>query len=209
MTRKTALLLAIQALSEDKNNKEICDVLQQIAEDLPIAHWNKTSIIDSVQQFIEDHDRLPLSREFDTNSKLPVHLLVKKHFNMNVTKFKEMYFKEQYQKDLNKHSAPEEIQKWREIFVSEYTRIGNPCFSTFRIQRKEGIPHPQYIIKLCGCSTWEELVTSCGFTPETKKSRYLRKVAKQKERVKYSVVYSDFDTKNLKEINKKIKAILE
>ena len=29
------------------------------------------------------------------------------------------------------------------------------------------------------------------------------------DRVKYSVVYSDFDTKNLKEINKKIKAILE
>ena len=49
MTRKTALLLAIQALSEDKNNKEICDVLQQIADDLPIAHWNKTNIIDSVQ----------------------------------------------------------------------------------------------------------------------------------------------------------------
>ena len=61
MTRKQALLTAIQALDkvEAEDVWEVKQKLQQLAEDLPVTKWGKEAILDAVEQYRQDKGRYP------------------------------------------------------------------------------------------------------------------------------------------------------
>ena len=72
ITRKQAVLRAIEVLSESKENYEICKVLGGLAAELPLSHWTEDSILDATNQFLNEHGRLPAAVDFikvDYNGK--------------------------------------------------------------------------------------------------------------------------------------------
>ena len=81
MTRKQALLTAIQAL--DKVEAEVVwEVklkLQQLAADLPVTKWGKEAILDAVEQYRQDKGRYPSLKELE-NKGLPTKRIIAKTF---------------------------------------------------------------------------------------------------------------------------------
>ena len=55
MTRKQAIIQAIQALSALEGQEEAVTRLQELYEEMPLVHWSDKSIRDTVAQFIADN----------------------------------------------------------------------------------------------------------------------------------------------------------
>jgi len=79
MTRKQAISLAIQALSETGQNEEAITVLRTLSDELPLVHWSDAAIHDAVEQFILDHDRIPTASDFKKRG-LPPHTVIKNRY---------------------------------------------------------------------------------------------------------------------------------
>ena len=63
MTRKQALEAAIRLLAETGQTEETA-VLHTIMEELPLNRWTDEAILDSVEQLILDHGRVPTVSDF-------------------------------------------------------------------------------------------------------------------------------------------------
>ena len=64
MTRKQALIQALQIL-EDKEAK---NKIKEILDEMPFIHWSEKTIFDTIDQFIIDNKRIPNSRDFKYKS---------------------------------------------------------------------------------------------------------------------------------------------
>jgi hypothetical protein len=64
MTRKEALQLAVDILSEKPSAQETVTKLNEILENLPITRWTDSVIRDTVDQYTLDHGKLPNTKRF-------------------------------------------------------------------------------------------------------------------------------------------------
>ncbi len=87
MTRKEALSLAMQALSETGQNAEAVDVLRTMREELPLNRWSAAAIRDAIDQFVLDHGRLPNAADFKRDRTLPPHTVIKNKFGVNLSEW--------------------------------------------------------------------------------------------------------------------------
>lgn len=87
MTRKEALSLAMQALSETGQNAEAVDVLRTMREELPLNRWSAAAIRDAIEQFVLDHGRLPNAADFKRDRTLPPHTVIKNKFGVNLSEW--------------------------------------------------------------------------------------------------------------------------
>ena len=88
MTRKQAVLDAIEILSKKKENEQTVKILREIYDELPIIHWTPNSVLDAFAQFIQENGRLPTRGDFD--DALPSRPTIKKYLicrllNLNST----------------------------------------------------------------------------------------------------------------------------
>ena len=113
MTRKQALELAVQALTE---NKEAVQVLHTMIDELPLNRWTEAAIRDSVEQFILDNGRPPMRTDFKKKC-LPPHSVVKRRFGVTLQEWLEQYYPTQ------KTPLDEIHAKATEDFIREYLRI--------------------------------------------------------------------------------------
>ncbi len=97
MTRKQAVLDAIEILSKKKENEQTVKILREIYDELPIIHWTQNSVLDAFAQFIQENSRLPTRGDFDET--LPSRPTIKKIFNMSLVEFEQHYFPEYYKRD--------------------------------------------------------------------------------------------------------------
>jgi hypothetical protein len=198
MTRKQAVLRAIEELSRYKKNAEIVPVLQEIYNELPIMKWNKESILDSIQQYMNEHNNMfPPKKKFGYG-ELPAKTTVYKIFNVNsIEEFREKYFPES---DDYASSPYKDYQKedYVKAFVDSYNSINNGAYvkrNEFDHHRKNGTPCVRTMIILFECRTYKEL---------------LKKLNIQIKENVYSTSYTrdsniEISKKNLEQLQKYIK----
>lgn len=130
MTRKMALQKAISILqsinSNDKEISQTIQILQDLIDEIPIKHWTEKCIMDSFEQFVNDHGRYPTIKECDYHPSLPSHSVIKQKYKMSMQEWYDKTFPNRMDRVhcniINRHKAD------LALFLSEYERI-KPCSS--------------------------------------------------------------------------------
>ena len=208
ITRKQAVLRAIEVLSETKENQEICKVLERLAEELPLSHWTEDSILDATNQFLNEHGRLPASVDFLKVDYLPNRCTIKNKLGLTMEEFYKKYYSRFYYNNNSIYNY-KDIEHWINLFKEQYTKHGNPGLNNFDKLRDEGTPCVATYCKIIGIGTWNELLEYCGFSV-IGQNGYSRARPKR-TKTNYNIVYDfnpDVSVEKLQEINDKIKKIV-
>ena len=167
MTRKTALLAAVRLLSADKTNRETVLKLKELAADLPAIHWSDNAIRDAVEQFIEDHGRVPTVTDF-RQKNLPSHTVIRQKYGVSLA----VWLKENYPSSPVLSHA-ELKRTYTEAFLADYARIkpsGGDAFNKNRTLSKSW----QTVAKYHAVGSWGALLHTLGlqqFDAEKRKNR--------------------------------------
>lgn len=172
MTRKQAILQAIQALSKEGDNIDIINKLEEIYNEMPLSRWTKSSILDCVETYAEEHDGMfPYINEFKNVNGLPSTTVIFSKFNISsIDDFYNQYFTHLRHKIGN--GSPyrdKEISFFLESFKSEYIRIRDKfnakVISLYRYNenRSKNTPIAETVMRQCNCDTYAELLDLCGF----------------------------------------------
>ena len=86
MTRKQAIIQAVQALSAQGGNEEAIALLQDIYDEMPLIHWSDKSIKDVVEQFIVDNGRVPTVSDFRKKG-MPPHTVFKFRYGITLSEW--------------------------------------------------------------------------------------------------------------------------
>ena len=151
MTRKQALSLAMQALSEIGEREEAVAVLRTMAEELPLVHWSDTAIRDSVEQFILDHGRVPTVSDFK-KCGLPPHTVIKNRYGVTL----QCWLEKNYPS--NKPPMEEERKRLTKAFVDDYQRIRPQSAEEFNAKRTPGSPCWYTVAVHNHTKRWRELL---------------------------------------------------
>ena len=171
MTRKQAVLRAIIILEKDKKNSEVVKILNEIYDELPLVKWSTNSILDSIQDYLNEHNNVfPPKRLF--GNKLPTPKTIKRVFNVESMKeFREKYFSDV---DISKNT----LYGWYtekdyiETFIENYNMINNGLYvkyEDYNLYRKIGSPAIETIIKNTNCNSYNDLICKCGIKKNNKK----------------------------------------
>ncbi len=171
MTRKQAVLEAINILSPNKENEKITEKLQEILEELPSASWTKNSIVDAIENYAIEHDnRLPYERELTSKNNMPSSTVIYNKFGIrSIRKFYEKYFPHFITKPLYGSPYGELTQSdLKKIFVQNYNRIKeelkvkNVSNKLYNFYKTEASPCVETIMRNCNCNTYNELLILCA-----------------------------------------------
>lgn len=127
MTRKQALALAIQVLSENGQN-EAAEILHKLSGELPFFSWSEEAIRDAVEQFILEHGRVPTATDFKKRG-LPPHTVIKKRFGVTLQEWLNRYY------PVVKPTEEEIRVKATDAFVKDYLRIRPKSADAFNAGR--------------------------------------------------------------------------
>ena len=163
MTRKQAVLRAIIILEKDNKNSEVVKLLNEIYDELPLVKWSTNSILDSIQDYLNEHNNVfPPKRLF--GNKLPTPKTIKRVFNVESMKeFREKYFPDV---DISKNT----LYGWYtekdyiETFIENYNMINNGLYvkyEDYNLYRKIGSPAIETIIKNTNCKSYNDLNCKC------------------------------------------------
>lgn len=133
MTRKQALSLAIQALSDTGRNEEAIAVLHTLSDELPLNRWSDAAIRDAVDQFILDHGRVPSVTDFKKRG-LPPHPVIEHRYGVTLRQWLDENYPVQkpLQEDIRKRMT--------EAFEKDYLRIRPKSADEFNAQRTPNSP---------------------------------------------------------------------
>ena len=208
ITRKQAVLRAIEVLSETKENHEICVVLKGLAEELPLSHWTKNSILDATNQFLYENGRLPASVDFLKVDYLPNRCTIKNKLGLTMEEFYNIYYNDFYYNNNSIYNY-KDINYWTNMFKEQYIKHGKPGLNSFDKVRDEGTPCVQTYCKIIGLNTWNELLKYCDF-PVVGQNGYSR-VRPKRTKTKYTIVCefnNNIDAETISETNEKLKKII-
>ena len=208
ITRKQAVLRAIEVLSESKENYEICKVLESLAEELPLSHWTEKSILDATNQFLNEYGKLPSALDFNKVGYLPNRCTIKNKLGLNMEEFYKKYYSTFYYNN-NSIYNHKDINHWINLFKEQYIKHDKPTLNNFDKVRDEGTPCVTTYCKITGVNTWNELLEYCGFSVIGQNIH--SKVRPKRKKTNYTIV-CDFNpnvsVEELQEINDKIKKII-
>lgn len=195
MTRKQALLKAINILSQDDSNNQIIEKLEEIIDEYPSFTWTDKSILDSIENYaIENNGILPHSKELTTKNRLPSNTVIINKFGFtSICDFFDTYFPtfQRKEKYINSTYRSKGEDYYLKTFKDNYTRIQTLLdikdvdTKTYNQYKEHNTPHSYTIIKNCDCKTWNELLILCGFKKNTNPLQ-----------VSFNVNYNDTDVQN-------------
>ena len=133
MTRKQAITLAIQVLTEAGQNEEAISVLRTLSDELPLVHWSDAAIRDAVDQFILDHARVPTASDFKKRG-LPPHTVIKNRYGAALRD----WLRENY--PVTKPSREAQRKRLTKEFKKEYLRIRPESAEAYNAGRTPGLP---------------------------------------------------------------------
>lgn len=178
MTRKQAILQAIQQLSQNTDNHEIIEKLQEILNELPLSTWTEKSIIDAIESYAIEHDNtLPHVKALTTENSLPSNTVIYNKFgtsSMN-TFFKKYFPQYIRQHKMNSPYYDKSKNYFLETFIENYRRIQEEnkikkiSSKQYDKLRKEHTPLACTIMRNCGCTSYEELLILSGIIFPKKK----------------------------------------
>ncbi len=154
MTRKQALDKAIEIISKTKHKeqKEVCKILADIMNELPLNKWTKDSIVDAYRQFYIDNGRLPTIHDTIDDKNIPVIKHLRNKFNMNLTQFYNCYFPDILEEKNNKN------KNILADFVDQYTSLKSPTRKQYDTLRKPGSVSSHSVIRISGEKNWLSLL---------------------------------------------------
>lgn len=185
MTRKQAIEKAINFIPKDEENAEIIKKLQEIKEDLPLNHWSDKSIIDSVDEFILTHNKVPSVTDFTNRSDLPSHSVMKCKYKMTLAEWLARNY------PTHKLTQEERKEKYMKNFLDDYYRIKPTIETEFNPNRSEGTVCWQTMASCYNVKSWYALLNVMKLPVYSKE----RKKRKPKERPPVIAVniHSDYD----------------
>ena len=151
MTRKQAVSLAIQALSEAGQNEEAITVLRTLSDELPLVHWSDAAIRDSIDQFILDQARIPTVSDFKKRG-LPPHTVIKNRYGVTLRD----WLQENY--PVIKASQETERKRLTKEFKKEYLRIRPESAEAYNAKRTPGLPCWYTVAVHNQTKRWRELL---------------------------------------------------
>ena len=209
MTRKQAVLQAIYLLEKDINNKEICQVLYSILDDLPMCHWSDKAIFDAFDQYILDNNCLPSRNEIINNPKLPTHPTVKNRFGITLQEFYKKYYNQYIKKCPSRVYHYHTTDYWIDNFKEQYVKNNCPTQKKYDLLREKDTPCSRHIIKLNGSKNWNELLYDCGFEVQGQNRNSTVLVAKKKTKFTVTSVRNiDINEEQIKEVNARLQSII-
>ena len=159
MTRKQAICEAIKILSNDKENQEICQLLQDVHDDYRSSYWSEKAIFDAIDQFIFEKDRFPAKGDFTRKNGLPTVGEIRFKFGIGYGAFRETYYKDV--KYYTKKIRYDNVEFWKKAFAEQFLLLGRPTEEGYNKNRLEGMPHSKTLMNNLDCRCWTELLKKC------------------------------------------------
>ena len=187
MTRKQAILKAIQALSALEGKEEAITLLQDIYDEMPLIHWSDKSIRDTVEQFIVDNGRIPNVSDFKKKG-MPPHTIFQQKYKITLGEWLQQNYPT---------PAPtfEELKdKYTKEFIEEYIRIKPTSEEDFNKQRKRNAKTWNTVAKYHNTNSWLSLLQTLSL-PSYNKSTNSKNRTVMKVYISSDI---DFYTSNLK-----------
>lgn len=167
MTRKQAALKAIELLSGNEENREICEALGRVVNSRLTEDWNKELALEAIQDFIDENGYFPSAKEMDYDAMMPAHASLYLAVGMRYTKVKEAYFPDVMTKaEKQKCNVEEWIASFKELFI----KMGKPSEKSFNKDRDGDIPHSTTWIKRTESDSWSDMLRKCGLAEYIKNS---------------------------------------
>lgn len=151
MTRKKALIKAIEALSSNPEYSETIQLLQDIHDELPLIHWSDKSIHDTVKQFIADNGRIPTVSDFRKKG-MPPHPVFKQKYGITLAE----WLAEHY--PVHKPSFEELKEKYTADFLIDYDRIKPKSQEEFNRNKRPETRGWQTIAFYYDVKSWRNLL---------------------------------------------------
>ena len=135
-------------------------MLEKIAWGKLSNDWNKELVLESIEEFIEEHGYYPTSKEMDNDPMMPAHASAYLAMGMGYTKVKGTYFPNVLTKSEQMQLSSEE---WMERFKVFYAEMGMPSACEFTRRRPVGEATANTWVKRAGCDSWNDLLIKSGY----------------------------------------------
>lgn len=164
MTRKQALLWAIEVLDNTRQTEETAAAREKLEEciaELPFTRWSERAIFDACDQFLLDHGRPPSTRDF-AGYGLPGHRTIQERFGMTAAEFRNRYYSKE--SDISWCSSYRMCtsQEIVDQFVEEYHRLRPTSNTGYNKERDRRAPTWQTAAKQLGVRKWSEMKQALG-----------------------------------------------
>lgn len=155
--------------------------------------WNKENILESISNYITEHNRLPYAKEIDTTHGLPKRLTIKRVFGCSYDEFCKVNFFPFYGQNSSRIYKNYSISDLIIDFKKQYIEMGYPSMTYYDSHRRKGSPQCRHICKLLGI-TYNEFLSLCGF--ELKGESKFSKKRPQKRIISTSMTTGDYNVGN-------------
>lgn len=160
MTRKQAALKAIELLSGNEENKEICEALSRITNGKLAETWNKELVLESIQDFISENGYYPSAKQMDRDPMMPAHASAYIAMGMGYRDVKEKYFPDVPKKSEDGNQTTEE---WIEQFQKLFIELDKPTKKEFDVKRPKESSSATTWIRKTESDSWNDLLKKSGF----------------------------------------------
>jgi len=168
MTRKQALHMALEALTDETAKAKVAEIL----EDMPFIGWSERTIFDTIDQFIIDHGRIPTASDFRKKS-LPPHPVIKLRFGKTLREFLDIYYPTKKLCD-SKTYSDKSREEWQASFITEYHNIKPGSAEEYNARRSSGLPSWATVARLFDITKWLDWLTYCDIVPYVAKRAHYR-----------------------------------
>lgn len=176
MTRKTALLRAIQILTPIESEESTVSKLQEMLDEYPSPHWSKLKIIDAFRQWVADHGQVPSSTTIDADRSLPSHSTIKQAFGMTASEFMALQFPSDERPIRISNYGSKTAKEWGDALRQDFIRVGAIGATDYNKKRSMDMPVYQVIMRILDVATWGELAAEIDLPDQIKPTRNERNV---------------------------------
>ena len=160
MTRKQAILEALDVLSKIDGKSDVCDKLKEVADSVPFTHWDEKTVFDAIEQFKADNGRYPMLSEFRIK-ELPTHPTIKNRFKMTLKEFLKKYYPESTPQTSYKYERNREV--WLKNFKQQCSRMEElRGADDYDKRRDKETPCAEILCRIIGVKNWGELCKVAG-----------------------------------------------
>ena len=150
MTRKQALLKAINECNDPEAKEKLLDLYNE----MPLVHWSKKSIIDTLENYYIETGRRPTVSTLRAVPEMPSHPAIKVHFGINAKEFLELLFPPEKSEEEIRREYNEKVIK---DFIEEYNRIKPSSSDDYNERRNRKCKCAMTVMKVANCK-WSELM---------------------------------------------------
>lgn len=133
MTRKQALFMALEAITDEK----VKEVIQDMINDFPWHEWTETAIFDAVDQFVLENGRPPTPTDFKYNDMLPQGATVQYRMGITLSEFLKKYYPKKTDSHIYYNKTKEE---WLLIFKETYQKLNPKSANEYNKLRPKDTP---------------------------------------------------------------------